>query len=51
MRAVHQLTKEEFEELADRHMIEFDLDEVSYYDIFDYYSGTSFVDEDFFCNI
>lgn len=52
MKSVHELSAQEFEELTERYIIEFDLeynptdDEVT-----EHYSGTSFVEEDFFCNM
>lgn len=53
MKSVHELTPEEFEELRERYIIEFDLDHdrISDEEVRQYYAGTSFVEEDFFCNI
>ena len=53
MKSVHELSAEEFEELRERYIIEFDLDHdrISDEEIRQYYSGTSFVEEDFFCNM
>jgi hypothetical protein len=52
MRTVYQLTEEEFQELTERHIIENDItEEITANQITDYYSGTSFVKEDFFCNL
>lgn len=53
MKSVYELTPEEFQELRERYIIEFDLDEDSVMDteVEEYYAGTSFVEEDFFCNI
>ena len=53
MKSVYELTPEEFQELKERYIIEFDLDEDSVMDIEveEYYAGTSFVEEDFFCNV
>jgi len=53
MKSVHELSAEEFEELRERYIIEFDLDHdrISDEEVRQYYSGTSFVEEDFFCNI
>ena len=53
MKSVYELTPEEFEELRERYIIEFDLDHdrISDEEVRQYYAGTSFVEEDFFCNI
>lgn len=53
MKSVYELTPEEFEELRERYLIEFDLDHdrISDEEVRQYYVGTSFVEEDFFCNI
>lgn len=53
MKSVYELTPEEFEELRERYLIEFDLDHdrISDEEVRQYYAGTSFVEEDFFCNI
>ena len=53
MKSVHELTPEEFEELREHYIIEFDLDHdrISDEEVRQYYAGTSFVEEDFFCNI
>lgn len=52
MKSVYELTPEEFEELRERYIIEFDLDHdrISDEEVRQYYAGTSFVEEDFFCN-
>ena len=53
MKTIYELTQEEFEELRERYIIEFDLDHdnISDEEVRQYYYGTSFVEEDFFCNI
>lgn len=53
MKSVYELAPEEFEELRERYLIEFDLDHdnISDEEVRQYYAGTSFVEEDFFCNI
>lgn len=52
MKSVHELTPEEFEELRERYIIEFDLDHdrISDEEVRQYYAGTYFVEEDFWCN-
>lgn len=53
MRTVHELNQNELSELIERYIIEFDLDHdnISNEEVRQYYSGTYFVDEDFFCNL
>jgi hypothetical protein len=53
MKSVHELSAEEFIELRERYIIEFDLDEdrISDEEVRQYYADTSFVEEDFWCNI
>jgi hypothetical protein len=53
MKSVHELSAEEFRELKERYIIEFDLDEDIILDteVKEYYEGTYFVEEDFFCNL
>lgn len=53
MKSVHELSAEEFRELRERYIIEFDLDEDIILDteVKEYYEGTYFVEEDFWCNL
>lgn len=53
MKSVHELSVEEFRELRERYIIEFDLDEDIILDteVKEYYEGTYFVEEDFWCNL
>lgn len=53
MKTVHKLNEEELEELRERYIIEFDLDHdnISNEEVIQHYAGTSFVEEDFFCNL
>jgi hypothetical protein len=53
MKSVHELSAEEFIELRERYIIEFDLDEdrISDEEVRQYYADTSFVEEDFWCNL
>jgi hypothetical protein len=53
MKSVHELSAEEFGELKQRYIIEFDLDEDRLLDtqVEEYYEGTYFVEEDFWCNL
>lgn len=53
MKSVHELSAEEFIELRERYIIEFDLDEDIILDteVKEYYEGTYFVEEDFWCNL
>lgn len=53
MKTVYELSTEELQELRERYIIEFDLDHdnISDEEIRQYYSNTSFVEEDFFCNL
>lgn len=51
MKSVHDLSQEELEELAQTYMEENNLDEVSYEEVKEFYSATSFVEEDFWCNL
>lgn len=44
MRTIHELTQDELNELSDR-------EEMTIEELMIYFSGTSFVDEDFFCNL
>jgi len=53
MKIIYELSADELEELTDRYIIEFDLDHyhTSEEEVKQHYTGTSFVEEDFFCNI
>lgn len=53
MKTIYELSVEELEELRERYIIEFDIDHdnISDEEVRQYYVGTSFVEEDFFCNI
>jgi len=53
MKSVHELNAEELNELRERYIIEFDLDHdrISDEEVRQYYAGTFFVEEDFFCNL
>lgn len=53
MKSVHELSAEELQELRQRYIVEFDLDEDSILDseVEEYYEGTYFVEEDFWCNL
>jgi hypothetical protein len=53
MKSVHELSAEEFIELRERYIIEFDLDEdrISDEEVRQYYEDTYFVEEDFWCNL
>ena len=53
MKSVHELSADEFIELRERYIIEFDLDEDIILDteVKEYYEGTYFVEEDFWCNL
>lgn len=53
MKSVHELSHEEFQELKQRYIIEFDLDEDRILDteVKEYYEGTYFVEDDFWCNL
>lgn len=53
MKSVHELNADELDELRERYIIEFDLDHdrISDEEVRQYYAGTSFVEEDFWCNL
>ena len=53
MKTIYELTLEELDELKERYIIELNLDHdnISDEEVRQYYAGTSFVEEDFFCNI
>ena len=44
MRTIHELTQDELEELSER-------EEMTIEELMIHFSGTSFVEEDFFCNL
>ena len=53
MKTIYELSTEELNELRERYIIDFDIDHdnISDEEVRQYYAGTLFVDEDFFCNI
>jgi hypothetical protein len=53
MKTIHELSPEEMDELRERYIVEFDIDHdnISDEEVRQYYAGTYFVEEDFFCNI
>ena len=53
MKTVYELTQDEFEELRSHYIdeMELDHDNISDEEVRQYYCDTSFVEEDFFCNI
>ena len=50
-KSVHELNQEELEELTQTYMDNNNLDEVSYEEVKEYYSGVSFTKDDFWCNL